>query len=155
MSEIPKIFSTLFYLGYIKWAPGTIGSLLSIIIIILLHNFLNKIVFIIFFIFIFVLAIIFVSLYSKSINKHDASEIVIDEFLGIYLIMIFSYNSILVNDFLNIFLIFILFRFFDITKPYPINWINSNIKNSYGIILDDILAGIYTIITLTILNAFI
>ena len=155
MNKISQIFSTLFFIGHIKWAPGTIGSLASLIIIIFLHSFVNKVGFIILFICIFVLAIIFVSLYSKLINKHDAKEIVIDEFLGIYLIMIFSYNYSLFNELVKILLIFILFRIFDIAKPYPANWIHNNMKNSYGIILDDIIAGIYTIIILTIINAFI
>ena len=155
MNKISQIFSTLFFIGHVKWAPGTIGTLISLTIIIFLHNFVNKIGFIILFICIFVLAVIFVSIYSKSINKNDAKEIVIDEFLGIYLIMIFSYNYNLFNELVKIFLIFILFRIFDIAKPYPANWIHKNMKNSYGIILDDIIAGIYTIITLTIINAFI
>ena len=155
MNKISQLFSTLFFIGHIKWAPGTIGSLASLIIIIFLHSLVSKIGFIILFICIIVLAIIFVSLYSKAINKYDAREIVIDEFLGIYLIMIFSYNYSLFNELLKISLIFILFRIFDIAKPFPINWIHNNIKNSYGIILDDIVAGIYTIITLTIINVFI
>ena len=124
MSKISQIFSTLFFIGHVKWAPGTIGTLISLTIIILLHNFVNKIGFIILFICIFVLAVIFVSIYSKSINKNDAKEIVIDEFLGIYLIIIFSYNYNLFNEFVKIFLIFILFRIFDIAKPYPANWIH-------------------------------
>ena len=155
MNKISEIFSTLFFIGYFKQAPGTIGSLASLIIIIFLHSFVSNIGFIVLFVCIFALAVIFISLYSKSINNHDAKEIVIDEFLGIYFIIIFSYNYSLFNEYVKIFLIFILFRIFDIAKPFPINWIHSNIKNSYGIILDDILAGIYTIITLTILNAFI
>ena len=155
MNKISQLFSTLFFIGHIKWAPGTIGSLASLIIIIFLHSLVSKIGFIILFICIIVLSIIFVSLYSKAINKYDAREIVIDEFLGIYLIMIFSYNYSLFNELLKISLIFILFRIFDIAKPFPINWIHNNIKNSYGVILDDIVAGIYTIITLTIINVFI
>jgi len=155
MNKISQLFSTLFYIGYVKWVPGTIGSLASLIIIIFIHSFVNKIEFIILFICIFILAIIFVSLYSKKINKHDAREIVIDEFLGIYLIIIFSNNYNLFNEFVKLFIIFILFRIFDIAKPYPINWIHNNMKNSYGIILDDIIAGIYTIIILSIINVFI
>ena len=51
--------------------------------------------------------------------------------------------------------IFFLFRFFDIVKIYPANWIDKNIKNSFGIILDDLVAGLYCIIVLFILNVFI
>jgi len=52
-------------------------------------------------------------------------------------------------------LILLFFRIFDILKPFPANWIDKNLKNSYGVILDDIVAGIYTIITLTLINAFV
>ncbi len=156
MSKISQIFSTLFFIGYVKWAPGTIGSLFSLIIIILLHNIVNKNEFIILFICIFLMAIICIKIYSKSVNKHDAKEIVIDEFLGIYLIIIFSYDfEILNHEFIKILLILFFFRIFDIIKPFPAKWIDKNMKNSYGVILDDIIAGIYTIIILALINVFI
>ena len=155
MNKISQIFSTLFFIGYSKWAPGTIGSLASLIIIMFLQNFFSNTIFIVLFICIFILATIFVTIYSKTINNHDAREIVIDEFLGIYLILIFSYNFNSFNKCVKIFLIFIFFRLFDIIKLFPANWIDKNMKNSSGIILDDIIAGVYTIIILTLLNAFI
>ena len=156
MSKISQIFSTLFFIGYVKWAPGTIGSLFSLIIIIYLHNIVNKDEFIIIFICILLMSTICIKIYSKSVNKHDAKEIVIDEFLGIYLIIIFSYDfEIFNNEFIKILLILLFFRIFDILKPFPANWIDKNLKNSYGIILDDIVAGIYTIITLALINVFI
>ena len=156
MSKISQIFSTLFFVGYVKWAPGTIGSVLSLIIIILLQDIVTKNEFIILFICIFLMAIICIKIYSKSVNKHDAKEIVIDEFLGIYLIIIFSYDfEILNNEFIKILLILLFFRIFDIIKPFPANWIDKNIKNSYGIIIDDIIAGIYTIIILALINVFL
>jgi len=52
-------------------------------------------------------------------------------------------------------LIFLFFRIFDILKPFPANWIDKNMRNSFGIILDDIVAGIYTIITLALINVFL
>ena len=155
MNKISQIFSTLFFIGYSKWAPGTVGSLASLIIIMFLQSIVSNIIFIALFFCIFILATIFVTIYSKTINNHDAREIVIDEFLGIYLILIFSYNFNSFNEFVKIFLIFIFFRLFDIIKLFPANWIDKNMKNSSGIILDDIIAGIYTIIILTLLNAFI
>jgi len=156
MNKISQIFSTLFFIGYIKWAPGTFGSFFSLITIIFLHNIINKNEFIIIFICILLMATIFIKIYSKSANNHDAKEIIIDEFLGIYLIIIFSYDfNIFNNEFLKIFLIFLFFRIYDILKPFPANWIDKNMINSYGIILDDIVAGIYTIITLALINVFI
>ena len=156
MNKISQIFSTLFFIGYVKWAPGTFGSFFSLIIIIFLHNILNKNEFIILFICILLMATICIKIYSKSVNNHDAKEIVIDEFLGIYLIIIFSYDfKIFNNEFIKILLILLFFRIFDILKPFPANWIDKNLKNSYGIILDDIVAGIYTIITLALINVFV
>jgi len=156
MNKISQIFSTLFFIGYIKWAPGTFGSFFSLIIIIYLHNIVNKNEFIILFICILLMATICIKIYSKSVNKHDAKEIIIDEFLGIYLIIICSYDfKIFNNEFVKILLILLFFRIFDILKPFPANWIDKNLKNSYGIILDDIVAGIYTIITLALINVFV
>ena len=156
MNKISQIFSTLFFIGYVKWAPGTIGSIFSLITIIFLHNIINKNEFIIIFICILLMATIFIKIYSKSVNSHDAKEIVIDEFLGIYLIIIFAYDFIIFNNgFVKILLILLFFRIFDILKPFPANWIDKNWKNSYGIILDDIVAGIYTIITLALINVFV
>ena len=156
MNKISQIFSTLFFIGYVKWAPGTIGSLFSLIIIIFLHNIVNKNEFIILFICILLMATICIKIYSKSVNNHDAKEIIIDEFLGIYLIIICSYDfKIFNNEFIKTLLILLFFRIFDILKPFPANWIDKNMKNSYGIILDDIVAGIYTIITLALINVFV
>ena len=156
MNKISQIFSTLFFIGYVKWAPGTFGSIFSLITIIFLHNIVNKNEFIILFICILLMATICIKIYSKSVNNHDAKEIVIDEFLGIYLIIICSYNFIIFNnEFVKILLILLFFRIFDILKPFPANWIDKNLKNSYGIILDDIVAGIYTIITLALINVFV
>ena len=156
MNKISQIFSTLFFIGYVKWAPGTFGSFFSLITIIFLHNIVNKNEFIILFICILLMATICIKIYSKSVNNHDAKEIIIDEFLGIYLIIIFSYDfKIFNNEFVKILLILLFFRIFDILKPFPANWIDKNLKNSYGIILDDIVAGIYTIITLALINVFV
>jgi len=151
MNKISQIFSTLFFVGYVKWLPGTFGSFFSLIIIIFLHNIVNKNEFIILFFCFFIMATICIKIYSKSVNKDDAKEIVIDEFLGIYLIIIFSYDfKIFNNELIKILLILLFFRFFDILKPFPINLIDKKMKNGLGVILDDIVAGIYTIITISI-----
>ena len=154
MNKFSQIFSTLFFIGYIKWIPGTIGSLISLIIIIILNDFINKNLFIVLFVVLSILSIIFIEKYSKYIKKNDAKEIIIDEFLGIYLIIIVTNDYNLFNDYIKFLLIFIFFRFFDIMKPFPANWIDKNIKNAYGVILDDLIAGIYTIIILFFINAF-
>ena len=90
----------------------------------------------------------------------DSKEIVIDEFLGqsipiIFFYIIFYEGSVSTNFFfIIVFLSFIGFRFFDILKPYPINYVDKNIKNGFGVILDDLIAGFLTLIVLYICIIF-
>ena len=90
----------------------------------------------------------------------DSKEIVIDEFLGqsipiIFFYIIFYEGSVSTNFFfIIVFLSFIGFRFFDILKPYPINYVDKNIKNGFGVILDDLIAGFFTLIVLYICIIF-
>ena len=155
MLIISELISTIFYLGKIKWAPGTMGSFFSIILIFFLNYYTEKLIFIIIFFIILVIAFISISKYSKMINKIDSKEIIIDEFIGIYLIFFFYDFIIINNEILKLSLIFVLFRFFDIFKIFPSNYFDKHYKNGYGVIFDDIIAGIYTVLTLIILNAFI
>ena len=155
VNKLSQIISTLFYIGYFKLIPGTMGSLFSIAIIILLKHFLNNIFFVCIFVLLFFISLKLIEIYSKSINKHDSSEIVIDEFLGIYFIMIFLDYISFSNILIDITLAFIFFRIFDILKPFPINFIDKKFNNSFGVIFDDIIAGIYSLVTLFLINAFI
>lgn len=155
MYKFSEFFISLFYVGHFKWASGTIGSFFSIIILYFLMLSVSKFIFILFFLFFFMSSLFFIDIYSKINQSHDSSEIIIDEFLGIYLIMIFYEKLIYSNDMISLILIFLLFRFFDIVKIFPANWIDKNIKNSFGVIMDDIVASIYTIITLIIFYALI
>ncbi len=155
MTKIAKIFSTIFYIGFVNWMPGTFGSAIAIIAILpIIYNF-SLFVNIFLFILILLLSLKLIEIYSKSIKKTDAKEIIIDEFLGIYLIMLFYHYLDSLNDIIKIILIFFLFRFFDIIKPFPANWIDKNFKNSFGVIFDDLIASFFTIFTLFIINAFI
>ena len=93
-----------------------------------------------------------IDIFEKSFSKKDAKEIVVDEFIGqsIPVLTIYSFleNASIEVFILYTFVAFVLFRFFDIYKPFPINKIDQNIKNGFGVILDDIVAGIYSIIAL-------
>ena len=155
MFNLTRIFVTLFYTGYIKFAPGTIGSLISINIIFVLHYFLNQKFFYIIFILFLLFSLYFIEKYIKNIKENDPSEIIIDEFLGVYIIFFVIDYVTNMSNFMFIFIGFILFRFFDILKPFPIKLIDKKIKNSFGIILDDLLAGIYTATCLLIINELI
>ncbi len=155
MNKIISIFPTLFGIGYSPIAPGTIGSIFSIIFLYFLIKFVSYIFLVIIFLIIFFTSLKLIEKYSNLLKSHDSSSIVIDEFLGIFLIILFYDYLKFANDFIMFLLILILFRFFDILKIFPINWVDKNIKNSFGVVLDDLLAGVYSIIVLYSINVFI
>ena len=155
MNKIISIFTTLFGIGYSPIAPGTIGSIFSIVLLYFLIKFVPYSFLLIIFIIIFFTSLKLIEKYSNLLKSHDSSTIVIDEFLGIFLIILFYDYLKFTNDFIMFLLILILFRFFDILKIFPINWVDKNIKNSFGVVLDDLLAGVYSIIVLYSINVFI
>jgi len=157
MKKLTKLFLSIFFVGYINFAPGTWGSLASIVIIFLLFNFLSPslLILILTFIIVFFISNFLINYFSSFENSHDSKHIVIDEFLGIFFIFFFYDFVFIYNTFFTLLLIFLIFRFFDIIKIFPANYIDKNYKNGFGVILDDIIASIYTILTLVILNAFI
>ena len=140
LSFLVKFFLTGFYSGKIKFMPGTCGTLVAVL---LYYFFFNNalITNIIIIIFLFFLSLMILNYsYSKSIFKEiDDKSIVIDEIIGYLSFMIFFNPTI--N---NIIIGFILFRIFDITKPFPINLIDRKLKNSFGVIFDDIIAGFFS-----------
>ncbi len=151
------LFVTFFGLGTFRYAPGTITSLVTTILLFSLYHILNlssNLIFLIFII-IFTYAFYAVSDYIKNNENKDPNEIVIDEVIGQF-IPIYLYeisHGIQKNpqeSFFYYILIFILFRFFDIKKPFPIYIFDKNFKNSFGVIFDDILAGLYVVLSLII-----
>ena len=157
MKIFTKLFVSIFFVGYIKFASGTWGSLAAILILFPIIKFTTlslELLFIIFVI-LFFISNLCINYFSNLTNSNDSKHIVIDELLGIYIILIFYDFIFIYNDFLTLILIFFIFRLFDIVKLFPANYIDKNLKNGYGVMLDDIVAGIYTILTLSILNAFI
>ncbi len=156
MKILTNFFVSLFYTGYIKRWSGTFGSFVSILILfpIIELNLISNNIFILIFVLIFILSIYFINKFSNDTKTHDSSIIVIDEFLGIYLIFIFYNNIYVINTYVTLLLIFILFRFFDISKVFPANIIDKKMNNSLGVLLDDIVASIYTIFILYIFNVY-
>ena len=148
------LFVTMFGLGKIKFMPGTFGSFTTVLILFYLFHSLNisSTIISIGLIIIFIYSFYAVSSYIKDSKNKDPGEIIIDEFLGqsipIYLYEI-SHGTTKENNEAIIYyiLFFILFRYFDIVKPFPINFFDKNFKNSFGVIIDDICAGIYVVLT--------
>ena len=152
MYNFVKLFISLFGIGFSKIAPGTIGSFATLIFFYFFIEKISIFQFIIIFLVIFFMSIKLIEYYHDFSNKVDPSEIIIDEFLGIVFILIF-YDYIKFTNNLTMFcFIFFIFRFFDIIKPFQASWIDKNIKNSWGVLLDDIVAGIYCLIILFILH---
>lgn len=136
---------TLFGLGHYSKMPGTLGSIAGIFLgIFLLYFFPLHLVYI-FFILLLSISFIAVKFYQKEVGKSDKSEIIIDEVLGQFLVLMFIDLKIL-----DILFAFILFRFFDILKIFPANLIDKRYSGHYGVILDDIIAALQALIVIFI-----
>ena len=145
MKIFSKYFSTIFGIGHIPIAPGTFGSIFAILIWCIFINMLSISYFIILFLLILSISFYITGIYLEKFKKKDPSEVIIDEFLGQSIPLLFVFN---LNAF-EVLVAFVSFRFFDIYKIYPINRAEE-IEGSYGVILDDIIAGIYALIVLMI-----
>ena len=104
---------------------------------------------------IFFISLYAVNIFIKDLDSKDPKEVVIDEFIGqsipISLYEIAHEGSKDINQVLTFyFIMFILFRIFDITKPYPISYYDKNFKNSFGVIMDDVCAGLYVVAVLVL-----
>ena len=144
----------MFGVGKIKFAPGTFGSLVTTIILFYLFHSLNisSNIILIGLVVIFIYSFYAVSTHTRDIKNKDPGEIVIDEFLGqsipIYLYEISHGTTKESNEAITYYILFfILFRYFDIMKPFPVNYFDKNFKNSFGVIMDDIFAGLYVVLT--------
>ena len=150
-----SLLVTMFGLGKIKFMPGTFGSLFTTVFLFYLFHILNitSNIILIGWTIIFVYSFYAVSTHIKNSKNKDPQEIIIDEFLGqsipIYLYEV-SHGTAKESDEAIIYygLFFILFRYFDIMKPFPVSFFDKNFKNSFGVIMDDICAGLYVVLTL-------
>tara|TARA_B100001248_G_scaffold221366_1_gene177498 strand:- start:228 stop:725 length:498 start_codon:yes stop_codon:yes gene_type:complete len=157
MNKLGRLFLTMMNIGLLRPFPGTIASATTSFYYIgcFHYNVSFKFLLIIFLLFSF-LAVYLINLLSDQFDEIDSKEIVIDEFLGQSVPLLFFYflvNQVSSNTYLFFILTiisFIGFRFFDIIKPYPINYVDKNMKNGLGVVLDDLIAGLYTTIILYI-----
>lgn len=142
--KISYFVASLFYVGYVKKMPGTVGSLLSLVIIYLCFIFFNKEFLEGLFIVSYIVAYFTISEVLKY-TEHDPQFIVIDEFIG-QLIAILAPIEILPIKFplwIYFILAFLFFRLFDIKKVAFVKWADEKLKNAHGVILDDVFAGLY------------
>lgn len=148
-TKLANYFSTVIKIGYLPLAPGTWGSLAALAVWYLILPFISSIAFIASILIIFVFGIYTSSITESALEIKDPSVIVIDEWVGQWIALMFLPKSIVWGV-----VAFVLFRLFDIWKPYPISKLD-NIKGSFGIMLDDVLAGIYALIGVQLLRYFI
>ena len=148
----PSLFlATGFGIGLLPIATGTFGSMLGILLFLVLAHldipvfWLSLIIVILYF-----FSYLAVQSILKTIEKSDPREIVIDEVLGMMLVMM-----TIPPDPKWIFLAFILFRIFDIFMPWPINQVDSKLKNALGVMLDDFIAALYAGIIILVIRFFL
>tara|TARA_X000000368_G_scaffold345066_1_gene284057 strand:- start:398 stop:889 length:492 start_codon:yes stop_codon:yes gene_type:complete len=157
MDKINYLFVTLFGIGKLKKIPGSYASLATtIFLFILFHVFnISPNIVLIGVIIIFLISLYAVNIFIKDLDNKDPKEIVIDEFIGqslpICLYEIAHEGAKETSQILTFyFIMFILFRIFDIAKPYPVSYYDKNFKNSFGVIMDDICAGLYVVAVLVL-----
>ena len=161
LNKINFLFVTLFGIGKIKKIPGSFASLATTIFLFFLFHILNISLNIVL---ICVIIIFFISLYAvnifiKDLDNKDPKEVVIDEFIGqsipICLYEIAHEGTKETDQVLTYyFIMFLLFRIFDITKPFPVSYYDKNFKNSFGVIMDDVCAGLYVVSVLVLYMVF-
>ena len=144
--KLAKILCTSFGLGYISKFPGTLASFITIVFVYLIITFVGSGVFFVAFLIYFVSSFFLIRNFIKKKRNKDPKEVVIDEHVGQCIPLIYCESSF--DQFL---IAFILFRFFDILKPFPVSYFDK-IKNEYGVLLDDVTAGLLTLISFILFN---
>ena len=157
INKINFLFVTLFGIGKIKKIPGSFASLTTTLFLFFLFHILNVSPNFVLFL---LIVIFFISLYAvnvfiKDLTNKDPKDVVIDEFIGqsipICLYEIAHDGPKETDQILTYyFIMFILFRIFDIIKPYPVSYYDKNFKNSFGVVMDDVCAGLYVVAVLVL-----
>ena len=157
MNKINFLFVTLFGIGKLKKIPGSYASLTTTIFLFFIFHIFNFSPNIILagIIIIFLISIFAVNIFIKDLDNKDPKEVVIDEFIGQSIpICLYEIAHEGIKDtgevLIFYFIMFILFRIFDITKPYPVSYYDKNFKNSFGVIMDDVCAGLYVVAVLVL-----
>ena len=164
IKKINTLFVTMFGLGKIPKIPGTFGSLATVIILYIFFHILDlpSNIILLGLIIIFIISFSAVATHIKNNENKDPKEVVIDEFIGqsipIYLYEVSHGIEKSPNEAIIFYSVcFVLFRFFDIAKPFPVSFFDKNFKNSFGVIMDDVCAGFYVVLSLIcfmILNSY-
>ncbi|MDC1137165.1 phosphatidylglycerophosphatase A [Candidatus Pelagibacter sp.] len=160
MKKINVLISTFFGYGYLTKMPGTVTSFVTTVFIYIAYEYLGytDLKFsIIFFTLLFFYSFYAVKDSESEFKNKDPRQIVIDEVLGqamplILLLYLNQTNQISLQIEIYYVLSFLFFRFFDIIKPFPVSYFDKNFKNYFGIIMDDIMAGLYSMLLIYIIS---
>ena len=157
LKKINFLFVTLFGIGKISKIPGSIASLVTTVFLFFLFHVVNisANIILVSIIVVFFVSVWSVSIFIKALDNKDPNEVVIDEFIGqsipICLYEIAHEGTKETSQVLTFyFIMFILFRIFDIVKPYPVSYYDKNFKNSFGVVMDDVCAGLYVVAVLVL-----
>ena len=147
--NLNTIFVSVFGIGFIPIASGTFGSLAGLIIGYAL-NLINYNLFFIMIPILFILGVIASNKYQKLTGEKDSSVIVVDEVVGQLIAMMFVMDNLIL-----VFISFIIFRIFDIFKPWPASYADTKMSGGLGVMLDDVFAGIYAAILICLVRYLI
>lgn len=134
---MPNAFLTFLYSGLSPKAPGTAGSLLAVILGALIIQYISMETLVLLTILFTLMGVKHINAYEASSGNHDDSRIVIDEVVGVWIALILSSGTLI-----QIILSFAFFRLFDIWKPSIIGKIDQNVKGGWGVMGDDMIAGL-------------
>jgi len=155
IKTLNTLFVTMFGLGKLPKIPGTFGSFATIIILYIFFHILDlsSHLILIGLLVVFIFSFFAVASHIKDNENKDPKEVIIDEFIGqsipIYLYEISHGTEKSPEEAIIFYCVcFVLFRFFDIAKPFPVNFFDKNFKNSFGVIMDDVCAGFYVVLSL-------
>ena len=165
LKKVSHLIATFFGVGLLPIAPGTWGSIAAFILFcVFVYVQLSYFLFFLMFLGLTVVAIIACNLATKEFSEKDHKTIVIDEVAGAWLSFLFLpllgvYDFALDHwkkeSFIAAIILIIFFRFFDILKPHPISFIDQKFKSGFGVVLDDLIAGVFAGLTLLGGNFFI
>lgn len=141
-ARVKKYITTGFGFGFAPIMPGTFGTLWGIPLVLCLAA-LSQYLYVAALFLIMLAGIFLCTWYENFANTHDAKEVVIDEVVGYAFAM-----ALLPVSWQMLLLAFVLFRFFDIVKPFPISWIDKKVKGGFGVMMDDVVAGVFSNIIL-------
>ena len=147
--KISEWIATCFKVGYLPFAPGTWGSVFSILLWWVILKDLNTYIFGAIIIIFLLIGIVVSNIIIDQSGDHDPSYIIIDELVGQWLALF-----LIPDGFFNIAISYILFRFFDIIKPWPIRLIEK-LPKGLGVMSDDLTAGLITLVLIQVINIYL